>query len=360
MSPKTTPGKIGVLLVNLGTPDAPTAPAIRRYLAQFLGDQRVVDYPRWMWMPVLHGIILQTRPPKVAKLYQRIWTEDGSPLLVHTRRQAEGLQARLGDGYAVVYGMRYGNPSVESAVNQLKEQNVSRIIVFPMFPHFSTSTVASVYDEVIRVTLGQPNTFYQPTNYDVPALRFVPSYYNHPAYIQALHDRVREHVAEHGEPEQYLFSYHGVPRRFIRSGEPYQAQCMETSKLLADKLGLQPEQWMTTFQSQFGPEQWIGPATDDTLEDLAARGVKHVLATCPGFVADCLETTDEIGTEAAETFVEAGGEQLSFMPSLNDHPTWLDAMAAIVYQESAGWALPETEANTASAVQSFLRLERIK
>lgn len=350
--------QIGVLLVNLGTPDAPTPPAIRRYLAQFLSDQRVVDYPRWLWMPILHGVILQSRPPKVSKLYQRIWTAEGSPLLVHTRRQAEGLQARLGDAYVVAYGMRYGNPSVGAAINQLREANVDRIIVFPMFPHFSTSTVASVYDEVLRLTVGRPNNFYQPTNYNIPALRFVPSYYNHPAYIAALRDRIQAHVGKHGAPEKYVFSYHGVPRRFIRHGEPYQSQCMETSQLLAARLGLKPDQWMTTFQSQFGPEQWIGPATDDTLEDLAARGVKHVLATCPGFVADCLETTDEIGTEAAETFTEAGGDRLSFVPSLNDHPAWLDAMATIVRQESAGWAAPSQE--QADPVQAFLRLERIK
>lgn len=350
--------KIGVLLVNLGTPDAPTASAVRRYLAQFLSDQRVVDYPRWMWMPILHGIILQSRPPKVSKLYQRIWTDEGSPLLVHTQRQADGLQALLGDNYAVAYGMRYGNPSVESAISQLKEQNVNRMIVFPMFPHFSTSTVASVYDEVIRVTLGRPNNFYQYTNYDVPALRFIPSYFNHPTYIKALRDRIVEHIAEHGTPEKYVFSYHGVPRRFIRSGEPYQTQCMETSKALAKMLGLEPDQWLTTFQSQFGPEQWIGPATDDTLEDLATRGTKHVLAMCPGFVADCLETTDEIGTEAAETFFEAGGERLSFVPSLNNHPTWLEAMAVIVRQESAGWSVPVLDKT--DPVETFLRLERIK
>lgn len=333
----STTAKIGVLVANLGTPDAPTAQALRPYLRQFLSDMRVIDYSPFIWQPILRGIILRTRPAKSAKLYQRIWTEEGSPLLVYTRRQAEGLQARLGDAFRVIYGMRYGNPSIGAAIAQLEAEGIDRILVFSMFPQYSYTTTASIYDAVYTAAAGRRCPLFHERKRNVPTLRFVPPYYAHPSYIQALKSRLEEsHTAP---PDKYVFSFHGVPARYVRTGDPYRQQCETTAALLAEAMSLPESRWMIAFQSQFGPEKWLQPYTDEVIEALPGEGIHSVVVACPGFTADCLETIDEIGHEGAVQWEEGGGsaEHFQFAPCLNDHPAWLDAMAEIVQCEVQGW-----------------------
>lgn len=329
--------KIGVLLAQLGTPDAPTPQALRRYLRQFLSDQRVVDYPPLLWKLVLHGIILRTRPAKSAKLYQRIWTDEGSPLLIYSEKQVAGLQKQLGDEYHVVLGMTYGNPSIANALQELEDTGIDRVLVFPLYPQYSCSTTASVYDAVSAATIGRPNWLPFRRKRRIPTLRFVPPYYDHPAYINALKTRLADSMSAF-DVDRILFSFHGVPQRYVKTGDPYAEQSKETAQLLADALNLDDEHWQVTFQSRFGPEPWLQPYTDKTLEALPKRGVERVLVACPGFTTDCLETLDEIGHEAAETFEEAGGHELQLVPCLNDHPDWIAAMTQIVREESAGWS----------------------
>jgi protoporphyrin/coproporphyrin ferrochelatase len=334
---KTGNGRIGVLVAQLGTPEAPTAPALRRYLRQFLSDQRVVDYPPFIWKPILHGIILRTRPRKSAELYARIWTDEGSPLLVISQKQVEGLQARLGDNYRVILGMTYGKPGIKSALQTLEKEGIERVIVLPMYPQYSSSTTASVYDAVADAAFGGKSVLPFRRNRWAPALRFVPPYYDHPGYIDALKTRLAEDIADFN-PEKIVLSFHGVPKRYIKTGDPYAEQCAQTADLVTAALGLADDEWQLTFQSRFGPEPWLQPYTDDTLEKLGEHGTERVLVACPGFTADCLETLDEIGNEGAEEFEEAGGGELRLSPCVNDHPRWLDAMADIVRDEAQGWA----------------------
>ncbi len=321
--------KIGVFLAQLGTPDAPTPGALRPYLREFLSDPRVIEVNRVLWWFVLNFLILPRRPARSAALYKRVWTEKGSPLLLHTIEQARGLQAALGDGVAVDFGMRYGSPPAPSVLDGLCERGVDRILVFPMFPQYCAATTASVYDAVF-------DHFKQ--RRVVPALRFVPPYGTHPAYIGALAAVAKEELSRlPWKPDKVLISFHGVPRRYVESGDPYKTQAVETTQELAQALGLGPDDYMLSFQSRFGKEEWLKPYTDETLADLGRRGLKRVAAICPGFTVDCLETIDEIGREGRKTFQRAGGEDLRLIPCLNAHPVWIDAMARIAREELAGW-----------------------
>jgi ferrochelatase len=257
--------------------------------------------------------------------------EEGSPLLVHSRAQVAGVQERLGAGYKVVLGMRYGSPSIESAIHELAQAGVDRILVFPMFPQFSSATTGSIYDAVNHTAMGRRAR-------NMPTLRFVAPYYDHPAYIDALKTTIEESVEHSGaQPDKYLFSFHGIPQRYVDEGDPYRQHSEITAQHLADALHLRPQQWTISFQSQFGREPWLQPYTDAILVELGQHGVRRLVAACPGFTADCLETLDEVGREGAHQFAEGGGEYLQLVPCLNSHPAWLDAMATMVREETLGW-----------------------
>lgn len=327
---------IGVLLGQLGTPDAPTAQALRPYLLQFLSDRRVIDYHPLLWQPILRGIILNTRPKRSARLYQRIWLDEGSPLLVYSEAQVEGLQARLGDEYRVILGMRYGNPSIESAIATLEREGIDQIVVVPLFPQYSSTTTASIYDAVYHTAagrLGDRKRF-------IPTLRFVEPYYDHPAYIDAMRDHLNVCVKRLGyTPDKFIITFHGIPNHYVQTGDPYRAQCERTAELLAAALGLSADAWVICFQSQFGPEAWLTPYTDQVITGLYAQGVERPLVFSPGFVTDCLETLDELGNEGRHQFVEGGGaaENYTLAPCLNADEGWLDALAGIVEDNAHGW-----------------------
>lgn len=339
MTQSSTPTpKVGVLIAQLGTPAAPEARALRPYLRQFLSDRRVIDLSPWRWWPILHLFVLTRRPARSARLYRRIWTDRGSPLMVHSRAQEQGLRERLGGAYRVVLGMRYGEPAIESAMARLAAEGIDRIVVLPMFPQFSCSTTGSIFDAVTRAAFGRRCTWFFDRRRRMPSLRFVPPYYGHPAYIDSLRAIIEEQAARLDDPpDRWLITFHGIPLRYVEEGDPYRDQCEETARLLAASLGLAPEQWVLGFQSRFGKEEWLQPYTEDLLGELPGQGVGSLLAACPGFTADCLETLDEIGNEGGEIFRKAGGRSLRLAPCLNDHPRWLDAMAEIVRAETSGW-----------------------
>ena len=333
-----SPAKIGVLVAQLGTPQAPTARALRPYLRQFLSDPRVIDLHPLRWYPILYLFVLTRRPARSAALYANIWTDEGSPLMVHSQAQTRGLQERLGSAYRVVLGMRYGEPSIARAVQSLEQEGVERILVFPMYPQFSCATTGSIYDAVNRAALGRRCPWFFDRKRQMPALRFVPPYADHPAYINALKQSVAAAVARLSwTPDRYLITFHGIPRRYVDEGDPYRRHCEETARQLATALGLADDEWISGFQSRFGKEPWLEPYTEEVLARLGGQGVRRLVAICPGFTADCLETLDEIGREGAEQFSSGGGQQFHLVPCLNDHPAWLDAMATIARQELAGW-----------------------
>jgi protoporphyrin/coproporphyrin ferrochelatase len=319
----------GVLLIQLGTPDAPTVPALRRYLRQFLGDPRVIEAPRLAWWFTLNFFILPFRPRQSADKYQRIWDPvTGSPLLHWTRRQTEELQKVLPD-LPVTFGMQVGNPSLASAVHALIERGVDRLIVLPMYPQYSATTTASATDVLFQALMRERR---------VPALRIVPPYYDHPAYLDAVTADIREDLARLSwQPEHYLLSFHGIPIRYAQSGDPYATHVKRTTAALIQRLGWPRDKWTQTFQSLFGREEWLKPYTEHTLVRLAKQGIKRVFIATPGFTSDCLETIDEIGREAREAFQRAGGEELRQCPCLNDHPAWIDALKTLVLEEAAGW-----------------------
>ena len=327
----------GVLLAQLGTPDAPTPQAVRSYLREFLSDSRVIDLNPLYWQPLLRLVILNTRPRRSARLYQRVWTPEGSPLLIFSRQQAEGVQARLGDGYRVRLGMRYGHPSIQSAMDAFAAEGIHRILILPMYPQFSVTTTGSINDAVVDAAFGRPGGLTPDRRRKMPTLRFAPPYYDDSGYTGALAAIIRHTIEDAGEPEIVLFSFHGVPQRYADEGEPYRAQCEETARLLAAALGLEAGRWRVTFQSRFGREPWLQPYTGQTLATLGAQKTRSLLAACPGFTADCLETMDEIGHEGRVEFEQAGGGAFTLVPCLNAHPLWLDALAAIARRETQGW-----------------------
>lgn len=322
----------GVLLVNLGTPDSPSVSDVKRFLKQFLSDPRVVDLNPLIWKPILNGIILNTRPAKVAKLYQAIWSDEGSPLMVVSQGQREKvaslLQAQLGQAIPVELGMSYGKPSLASGLDKLKQQGVKRIVVLPLYPQYSCSTVAPVFDAIAAEFKGWR---------DIPETRFNKEYYQDPTYIQALASSVKSHWKEHGQADVLLMSFHGVPVRYVNEGDPYQTQCQATAFLLAQALGLKDEQWRLCFQSQFGKEEWLMPYTDKLLESLPKDGVKSVDIMCPAFAADCLETLEEISIGGKESFIESGGESYRFIPCLNDNETHIELLAKLVTEQASQW-----------------------
>jgi ferrochelatase len=327
----------GVLLVQLGTPDAATVPALRRYLRQFLGDPRVIEVPRWKWWFVLHLFILPFRPAQSAAKYQRIWNADsGSPLLHWTRRQTEELQKALPE-VPVRFGMQVGNPPLASVVHGMIESGVDRLIVLPMYPQYSATTTASATDVLFQALLRERR---------VPALRIVPPYYRHPAYLDAMTTVIRDDLARlTWQPDHYLLSFHGIPIRYAQSGDPYATHVKRTTAGLIQRLGWPRFKWTQTFQSLFGREEWLKPYTEQTLVRLAKQGVKRIFVATPGFTSDCLETIDEIGREAREAFQHAGGEELRQCPCLNDHPAWIEAMKTIVLEEGQGWLPGKTQFN---------------
>ena len=321
--------RTAVLLVNLGTPDAPTASAVRRYLAEFLHDYRVVSLSRWLWCPILHGVILPLRGPKVAKKYAEVWLPGGSPLAVHTADLAAAIQTRLPE-QRVAYAMRYGNPSMGSAVAALRAEGVTEVVVLPLYPQYSTTTTASVSDKVEALE--------EEAHEGELDFRFIDEYHLDPAWVAAVADSIRTHWAEHGRGERLLFSFHGIPQRLVDAGDPYQRQVWASVDAIVAALGIAPNDAQLTFQSRFGREPWLQPYTDKTLQALAAQGVKRVDVVCPGFAVDCLETLEEITVENAALFREAGGETLRYIPCLNASPAHADALAALARRSLQGAA----------------------
>lgn len=324
-------GRVGVLLVNLGTPDAPTAPAIRRYLREFLSDPRVIEIPKLLWWPILNGPILMARPRKLVHRYESIWMEGGSPLLVYTQRQAAGLAERLtalGHEVQVAVGMRYGNPSIREAIQALHARGCEHILTVPLYPQYASSTTATVVDEVNRVATHLRNQ---------PALRFIKRFHVHPAYINPLAARIERFWDAHGRPQRLVMSFHGLPKRCVDLGDPYCRDSYETARALASRLDLGDTEYQVTFQSRFGPAQWLQPYTEPTLESLAKSGITRVDVVCPGFVADCLETLEEISIECKDAFIAAGGEKFRYIPCLNDDGHWIDGLAELVQSQLAGW-----------------------
>ncbi len=332
--------KTGVLVAQLGTPDAPTAKALRPYLRQFLSDRRVIDYPPLLWQPLLRAIILRLRPRRSARLYQRIWQDEGSPLMIHSLDQISALEARLGEDFRVLLGMTYGKPSIASAIRQMESEGIDRILVLPMFPQFSSTTTACIYDAVYRAAAGALPFWSSKLKRYIPALRFVAPYYDHPTYIYAMESHLKREIASlPGVPDKFVISFHGIPDRYVKTGDPYREQCEITAQLLAAKMRWREEQWILCFQSRFGPEQWLQPYTEDTLRELPGRGVKRPFVFAPGFVTDCLETLDELGNEGCEQFEEGGGNPDCYhlAPCLNAGPEFMDALAEIVRENALGW-----------------------
>ena len=320
-----------VLLVNLGTPQAPTAPALRRYLAEFLSDPRVVEIPRLAWWLILHGIILRTRPAKSAAKYASVWTPEGSPLAVWTAAQARQLQLALdaaGHQVLVRHAMRYGQPSIPAVLDALRADGATRVLVLPLYPQYAAATTASVGDKVMQWAQRARR---------VPELRFVGEYHDDTGYIAALAARVRQHWVAHGRAERLLLSFHGLPQRSLTLGDPYHCQCLKTARLLGAALELPSEHLVVTFQSRFGRARWLEPYTEPTLIELARQGVRSVDVMCPGFVADCLETLEEIDQEARAAFVGAGGSDFRYIPCLNDGAEWITALAGIAERHLQGW-----------------------
>lgn len=336
-----TVARTAVLLVNLGTPDAPEPGAVRRYLRQFLSDPRVVEIPRAVWLPILHGIILNLRPRKSAAKYATIWTPEGSPLRVYSERQAMLLRGWLGErglDIDVALAMRYGQPSIESVLGELRARHVERLLVLPLYPQYSATSTATVFDEVHRVLAATRN---------LPEVRWVKHFHDHPHYIEALKESVLAHWRKFGPPMdaggKLVMSFHGVPRRTLDLGDPYHCECQKTGRLLAETLGLSKDEYVVTFQSRFGKAEWLQPYTAPTLRELAKQGTPRVDVLCPGFVADCLETLEEIGLEGKHEFLTSGGKEYHCIPCLNDSPRFIDALADIVAAHVQGWPVDKAQ-----------------
>ena len=347
-----TPSRLGVLLVNLGTPDDTSTPSVRRYLKQFLSDPRVVEVPRALWWLILNGVILRIRPSRTAEAYKSVWDEEtGSPLLDIAKKQTEAIRHALPDYISgqttVALAMRYGNPSVESALAELREANVRRLIVLPLYPQYSGSTVASVFDEVTsRLTRVRW----------IPELRFINQYFDDNGYIDALAASVTQSWQDNGRAQRLVMSFHGIPERYRNNGDPYFCQSQATARLLAEKLELSEDQYQVVFQSRFGREPWLQPYCDKTMEALPGQGVKSVDVICPGFAADCLETIEEINEENREIFLHAGGEKFHYIPALNDQPAHVSALCRLIKRHAEGW--PEADGNAEQSEQLAMSEQR--
>jgi ferrochelatase len=341
----------GVLLVNLGTPEAPTPAAVRRYLAEFLSDPRVTEMPRWLWWWILHGIILRVRPARVARNYQKIWTNEGSPLLSISFAQVAALQQQIDRHFAspfkVVLAMRYGHPSIAEGLEQLRQANAQKIIILPLYPQYASATTGSVFDGCAAV-LKQYRV--------LPELRFITHYHDQTAYITALATQIKNHWRTHGQSEQLLFSFHGLPKRFFLSGDPYYCECQKTARLVANQLNLAEKSWQVVFQSRFGREEWLQPYMDNTLKSLAQTGIRRVDVICPGFAADCLETLEEINHTYRNLFLQAGGKEFHYIPALNDQPEHIQALLELIIQHTQGWQMPTL---TELQQEATLRAQRV-
>jgi len=329
----------GVLLVNLGTPEAPTAGAVRRYLAEFLADPRVVEFPRLLWRIVLHGVILRIRPRHVAKAYAKVWTSEGSPLMVISRAIAKKLQAQVDRSLPgpvhVELAMRYGNPSIAKALENLRDKNVERLLILPLYPQYSATTTAAVFDE-ISAQLKHWRW--------LPNFRMLMQYHDHPLYIDAIANQITQAQTEKGKPDRLILSFHGIPERYLHAGDPYYCQCQKTARLVAESLNLDNEDWKLYFQSRFGREPWLQPYLDKNLERMPQDGVKSVHIIAPGFSVDCLETLEELAMQNAELFKRHGGESYHYIPALNDSDAQIDLLLSLIKQEGHAW--PEIDNKT--------------
>ncbi|HEX2138330.1 MAG TPA: ferrochelatase [Woeseiaceae bacterium] len=330
---------LGVLVVNLGTPDAPTPAALRRYLRQFLSDTRVVELPPWLWFPVLHGFVLRVRPARSAAMYRQIWTERGSPLLFHSLDLARALQAaltqRLDRRVVVELGMSYGKPSIDSALQKLEEQGAGRIVALPLYPQYAASTTGSAFDRLARALAARRR---------VPGVTFIDQYHDETGYIAAIAGSVREFRERYGRGERLLFSFHGLPRRMVEKGDPYAEQCRTTAKLVAEALGLGQDEWEVAFQSRVGRQAWLEPYTEDTIASWGRKGMQKVDAVCPGFAVDCLETLEEVRLRYAEAFNAAGGGELRYIPALNERPEHVEFLGGLIARYA-----PDTSGNRPEA-----------
>ena len=346
--------KVGILLANLGTPDAPTAKALKKYLAQFLMDRRIVEIPRLIWACILYGIILVVRPKKSAEKYASVWTAEGSPLMVNAQKQTKllrtVLESRIASPIAVELGMSYGNPSMASAIEKLKAQHCNKILVFPLYPQYAASSTAASLDAVWKTLLRTRN---------VPAIRTIRNYHDHPAYIHALANSVLEHWAVHGKPNKLIMSFHGVPKFHLMKGDPYHCECMKTGRLLGEALNLNKEEYVIAFQSRFGKQEWLKPYLASTLEDLGKAKTKRVDVICPGFSSDCLETLEEIAMEGQHIFQSLGGGEYHYIPALNGQEGWINAMSEIALENLQGWVSSEWDKAEAEK-QAKLTAERAK
>lgn len=333
-----SPSCIGVLITNLGTPDAPTPVALRKYLAEFLSDPRIIEVPKPIWWCILHGVILRTRPKKSAEAYEKVWTENGSPLLDISLKQLAAIKTSLQNKtdlpVKVELAMRYGNPSIKSGLEKLREANAKHLLILPLYPQYSATTTASTFDALAK-ELTQWRW--------LPELRMVNHYHDNDAYIEALANSIEQHWQINPKPEKLLFSFHGLPKHYFLAGDPYHCECHKTARLVAEKLELDDGEWQVTFQSRFGPREWLKPYTDVTLKELAKKGTKSVNIVCPGFSADCLETIEEINIQNREFFTEAGGEQFSYIPALNDKPEHIELLSSIICQHLQGWEMNQED-----------------
>lgn len=326
---QSAPGDVAVLLLNLGTPAAPTARAVRRYLAEFLGDARVIDYPRWLWLPLLYGVILSVRPRRSARAYAKIWTAQGSPLLVHSRALTEKLAAACSnDGVRVALAMRYGEPATAGVIDGLLADGVRRLLLLPLYPQYSATSTAAAFDAAFAALRWQRR---------VPELRSIGDYHAEPEYICALAESVEKYWKLHGRGARLLLSFHGIPARYVRLGDPYEEQCLTTARLLRERLNLADDFLITSFQSRVGRERWLTPYTDAILAQFAADGVGHVQVLCPGFAVDCLETLEEIQIRGREQFLADGGERLDYIPALNDSESHVQFLRGLIRRHVRGW-----------------------
>jgi protoporphyrin/coproporphyrin ferrochelatase len=331
--------KVGILLANLGTPDAPTAKALKKYLAQFLMDRRIVEIPRAIWACILYGIILVVRPKKSAEKYASVWTAEGSPLMVNAQKQTkllgDALSKKIASPFAVELGMSYGNPSMASAIEKLKAQHCNKILVFPLYPQYAASSTAASLDAVWKTLLKTRN---------VPAIRTIRNYHDHPAYIRALANSVLEHWAVKGKPNKLIMSFHGVPKFHLMKGDPYHCECMKTGRLLGEALGLNKDEYVIAFQSRFGKQEWLKPYLAGTLESLGKAKTKRIDVICPGFSSDCLETLEEIAMEGEHIFQSHGGGEYHYIPALNARDAWISAMTEIALENLQGWVSKDWDA----------------
>jgi len=333
-----SPEPLGILLCNLGSPYAPTAKALRRYLGEFLWDPRVIEVARPLWWLILNGVVLRTRPKKSAEAYQTVWTDQGPPLVTMSKQQGRALEIELSEQLNtpvnVAVAMRYGTPSIRSGLDQLKKANARRILVLPLYPQYSATTTGSVFDAVV----DELKTWRL-----LPEMRFINHYHDDEGHITALANSIEDDFKANGKPQQLLFSFHGMPQRYFDSGDPYYCECQKTARLVAEKLNLSKDSWRLTFQSRFGKEEWLKPYTDETLKQLPHDGIKDIAVICPGFSADCLETLEEIAIENKHVFLTAGGNSYRYIPALNDRPDHIQALSNLVKKHIGGW--PESKQN---------------